>query len=132
MININNKKNELKIEKYLASINGSAQAFTVTSVHAIKKIILLIEQRLFHIPKNKRNGILVEYRPCGASSRSYKYSAKSTVLYLRCGSNSWFLERASSCVVATKQPEKILITVNESQAGEIIKKVMHNFIVKNP
>lgn len=124
-----NLANNGAINAALDKINGKATSFTITCTLEVLDIVKAAEAKLAILPKADRKGAKVMYRPAGPSANSYKYSAKSTRIYIERGSNDWFLTNVQPDAVQPKGREMMSITITNAQAAEIQRRAIADFYV---
>lgn len=89
------EKNADRIKKALHDVNGRAESFTITDIRRLKNIIEDAEKRLqvdgTPLPKSRRRGIRVLYRPCGPWAKKYGSTAITTIVALEWRAAGWAL-----------------------------------------
>lgn len=123
-------QNNAAINAELLKVNGKAESFTITCTNQILQAIKRAEQKLSAIPKAQWRGSQVMFRPAGPSANSYKYSAKSTRVYLQRGATDWFLVKVQEDAVSPKEKEFLHIAISADQAAEIQRRAVAEFSVQ--
>lgn len=123
-------KNNAAINAELLKVNGKAESFTITCTNQILQAIKRAEEKIAVLPKAQWRGAQVMFRPAGPSANSYKFSAKSTRVYLERGATDWFLVRIQSDAVRPKEKEFLNITISVYQAAEIQLRAIAEFSVQ--
>ena len=128
------QQNATKIYEALASVNGKASSFTVSSHSAVAAYAAAVEKMLeqSQLPKDERGGVVAQIRPPGPSANAYKYAAKSTSIRIERGSKAWFLVGVSATTVYPKQPESVAVTISPAQRDTIARKALADYRVSEP
>ncbi len=120
-----------EINVALDRVNGTATAFTIHSyadVHSVaRRAEELLEAR--GVTMKNRIGTTVVYCPAGASAKSYKYTAITTVITLRRVADGWRLTDITRGSVYPKSPEVFLMTVSVAAAGDIERAAFAGIVV---
>lgn len=123
-------KNNAAINAELLKVNGKAEAFTIICANQILQAVARAEQKLSAIPKAQWKGAKIMFRPAGPSANSYKYNAKSTLVYLERGATDWFLVKIQEDAVRPKEKEFLNIAISADQAAEIQRRALSDFSVQ--
>ena len=128
------QQNATKIYEALASVNGKAVSFTISSYSAVAAYAAAAEKMLeqSQLPKDERHGVVAQIRPFGPSSRAYKYAAKSTTIRIERGLKDWFLVAVSETTVYPKEAESIAVTISPAQRDTIARKALAGYRVPEP
>lgn len=123
--------NRAAIESALAEVNGKAKSFTITDYTDVALAAAMAEEQLVNsgLPKAQRAGAAAVYIPAGPSARSYKYSVRSTALYMVRRPSGWYLESVGPDAVQPKAPERLYMDITQSQAAEIQRRALMPYTV---
>lgn len=127
-------ENATKIVDALATVNGKANSFTISTYHDVATYAEAVEKRLAdsHLLKAERAGVSASIRPAGPWATAYKYAAKSTAVTIERGSKDWFLIAVTETSVYPKQPESIRIKITPAQRDAIARKALEPYTVVQP
>jgi hypothetical protein len=113
-------KNKERIENALSEVNGKSHSFCITKFTEILRVIEKINHKLKYLRIKQRVDIVITYKPAGAESNAYKYSANTTKLTFKIRTTGFFLENIEHDIVFPKEKEYFKIEINQKQKDEII------------
>lgn len=101
-----------KLQAALDAVNGKAKAFTLGVVE-VRQAAEEADYRLAAsgVPKGERQGATVRYSPAGAESGAYKWTSRSTRVFLLRGASSWYLTGCHAVEVYPRQKEVLSISL---------------------
>ena len=128
------QQNATKIYEALASVNGKAVSFTISTYSAVAAYAAAAEKMLeqSQLPKAERGGVVAQIRPAGPSASAYKYAAKSTTIRIERGPTYWFLVGVSETTVYPKEAESIAVTISPAQRDTIARKALAGYRMSEP
>ena len=126
--------NATKIFDALATVNGKANSFTISSFNAVVDYAEAVEKMLHHsqLPKAERAGVIAVIKPAGPWATAYKYAAKSTAITIERGSKDWYLTGIAETSVYPKQKESTVVKVTPAQRDSIARKALEPYTVIQP
>lgn len=128
------QQNATKIYDALASVNGKAVSFTISTYSAVAAYAAAVENMLeqSQLLKAERGGVVAQIRPSGPSASAYKYAAKSTTIRLERGPKDWFLVGVSETTVYPRHTESVAVTISPAQRDTIARKALADYRVAEP
>jgi hypothetical protein len=119
-----------RVEAALASVNGRAESFALTTYGDVRAVVRKAEQRLNNLGVSKKNqvGAEVTFVPSGPTSNSYKYAAITTRITLSRTSGGWFLTSASRDEVYPNSDERLRIALSRDGCAQIVAVAMRDIV----
>ena len=124
-------ENRDAIEASLEAVNGRAQSFTVNNFYDVKSVADDAEKKISALPKADRVGARCVYVPAGASSKAYKYAAKSTRIEMERKRTGWVLIDVKEASIYPRDSEKMMMNVSRFQRDEIARRAVADFCLIN-
>jgi hypothetical protein len=120
------------VEAALASVNGRAASFTITTAAEVRAVAREAEETLANaLTSAARTGARVRYTPAGPSAKSYKNAAVSTTIDLERRTAGWVLVAVRRSDVFPRSPSRLTIQLSPEQhmaaAIRAIADVRHAF-----
>ena len=119
-----------RVEAALASVNGRAQSFALTTYGAIRDVVCKAEERLDNLGVSKKNQVGAEltFTPSGPKSNCYNHAAISTKVTLSRTTGGWFLTGVERDLVRPMQSERLQIALSREGCEQVVAVAMHDIV----
>ena len=121
--------NATAIEDALATANGKAASFALTTASEIIVIARMSEQRIADLSVRSRTGVTVQFTPAGPAASSYKCGAISTEVVLERRGAGWYLIGVRRTTLYPRARQRLVVNISRAQADEITRRALSAFVV---